>query len=226
MQALITTQEVIKFGPSGQNNDTKFQSSQIAIAEYRFLVQEKYCFGEDFYNALLEDIRPCTGYDSGADYAAQAIVVYDGFYYQASVAVKQSVTGTVLPLNSGGIWVPIGKFTTAKYNELWKNYLAEFLAYCVIHGSVYKKSIQNTAQGYMRNQPQNSEAAQVAELKLIKDDYLQDIEVLWNRMQSYLIKNKELFPLFPENCKTDCTKRRRAGVYLAPRRNNDCDGCN
>ena len=180
---------------------------------------------EDFYNDLLASIRPCVGYDSQADYIMGSIVVYDGKYYQASVSITQSLLGTVLPIDSSGLWVEVGKFQNANYNTLWKDYLAEYLAYCVIHGTVYKKSIRNTAQGYVRNQPDKAEAAEVIELRLIKDDYLQDIEILWNRMRKYLTKNKDLFPLFPENCINDCKNRRRAGVYLAASKNKRCE-CN
>lgn len=221
--SLITPTEVIKYGPSDHNNDSKFESSQIAIAEYRFLVQSEKCFGEEFYEAMLADIRECNGYDANIDYEAGRVVVYDGGYYQASVAVTQSTTGTVLPINSGGIWVEIGKFNTQAYNTLWSKHLALYLAYCVIHGTVYKKSIRNTSQGYTRNQPQNAEAAEVKELQLIKDDYLQDIETLWNRMYKFLVSNKDDYPLFPDNCKKDCSSRRRAGVYLAPSKNKNCE---
>lgn len=214
MKTLITPSEVIKYAPIDANYSASNVSPHIARTEFRHLQDdEEGCLGSDFYQALLDDMRSFDQWDATSTWDALDVVIYEGDLFEAVIEVSDgTIPGTDLTK-----WTPVTKFSNANFQELWDEYLCQLLAFMVVHSSVFKTAFKVTNQGVMRNRTDSSDPASTDGVKLLKDELMSDVEIMFKRMNQYLTKNKTLFPLYKGNtsCEDGCTHGRMiAGVYV------------
>ena len=120
--SLITEHEVIIHSELEHNFPPSKVSGVIVPTEEKVVPR---LLGKDFYKALLADLTPraiADSYNSETTYAVDDEVIWDGRLYKALQA------HTNVPITDTGFWALTTKFETPKYEELWKKYLANYLA--------------------------------------------------------------------------------------------------
>jgi hypothetical protein len=92
--------------------------------------------------------------------------------------------------------------------KLWVEYVLPFLSYCVLWQSAPFIGTQIASNGILEMNTQFSTPTGKSGAKYIQDSLLSTIEILSENLKRYLCKNKELFPLFCDecHCKCDCNK--------------------
>jgi hypothetical protein len=196
-------------------------------------LMRKDCFGEDFYLALLGDLRPFELFDQCKDYELNDVVVYGSKYYEAK---GDPPVGT-LPTDTG-FWAETTKFLTAKYQTLWDNgCLCEYMVYSVLHYSVISSAVRLAPNGVQRNETQFSEPAQRKDYLELKNDFQNRREKRYLAMDMFLtrktdtIDNVSLYPLYPPNddaCGCECApKNNSINIPLMGwrKKRRKCDCC-
>lgn len=223
IKTLISPNEVIRKAHVDHNFDPNLICSHITKAEYRFLEDDKGCFGSDFYAALLADAVDFVDYDSTVTYAINTIVIYDGKYYKCLA----NGTINIVPTNTGS-WVKVNKFATAAYQTLWEDFLWEYLSIAVQHTSTFKSAYRSTNQGIMRNETQSSKPAEFAGVKALKDELLDDVRVLEARMDKFLRANATDYPLYKGNLEScgdnSCKKSSSSSIGLYLKKGSNSSG--
>lgn len=213
MRTLISPSEVITNAPVDSNFSSGNVSPHISRTEFRHLQDDKQgCLGSEFYQALLDNMRTFDQWDSTTNWDAGDVVIYESQLFEAVINVTGTIPGTDLSK-----WSPVSKFANNDFQELWDEYLGQLLAFMVIHASVFKTAFKMTNQGVMRNRTDGSDPASTDGVKLLKDELMSDVEIMFNRMDKYLRDNKTKFPLYKgnQNCGTGCTHGRMvSGVYV------------
>lgn len=207
---LITPSEVIDKGRFDQNFDPNLIEPFISIAEYRYLASHESHFGKALYEALLQDIILHSEYSSSVIYNIGDVVVFDGKYF---VCITNGITGQppIASLN----WQPTSKFNNSNNQVLWSLYLQEFIALAVQHGSTYKNAFRTTSKGIMRNEGEYSKPAEYSEVKALKDELMADLDVLREKMMTFLQENKSNYPAFKSsNCSESIKQHSGIGLYL------------
>jgi hypothetical protein len=216
MRTLISAVEVLDHVPGDDNLNAKLFEKHIIKVEFKYLWdKETGCLGSDFYNALLANARTFVQYDSTVPVDTGVVVVYESNLWKSLIDANNTVPGT----DPGVKWESVTKFANSDYQTLWDNYLCELLSYMVAEATVYKSSFRFTNMGVMRHEGDKSRAAELDGVRLLKDEFMSDIEILFKRMNQYLVSNKTTFPLYKTNqeCKDDSCKshgRMSVGVYV------------
>lgn len=223
MKTLISGVEVLDHVPGDDNLNAKLFDKHISKVEFKYLWdKETGCLGTDFYNALLADARSFVQHDSTVTVDTNAVVIYNSKLWKSLIDANNTTPGSDLTK-----WVSVTKFTTAAYQTLWDEYLCELLSYMVAHATIYKSSFRFTNMGVMRHSSDNSKAAELDGVTLLKDEFMSDIEILFKRMSQFLTDNAT-YPLYKVNqnkcgdgsCKTH--GRMSIGVILDPTPDNEC----
>ena len=212
MTNLINPFEVISLSPAAHHLDIKMVEPFLKDPEYDLM--NKDCFGEEFYLALLNDLRPFVLFDGCAQYAISDVVAYGAKYY---IATAIPPIGT-LPTDTNYFSITT-KFQTAKYNDLWESgCLGEYMAYSVIHYSVIPSAVRLSPNGVQRNSTDFSNPADTKDYLQLKSDLQNRREKRYQAMDLFLtrkigaIDNVTLYPLYPPNA-GDC------GCCAAPKNN-------
>ena len=211
---LITSMEVIASSPVGHNYDTRLLCQFLPEAEYKLI--SDCCFGEEFYLALIEDMKDIEEYDDCKDYSLGDIVVFGARIYEA---IGEPQAGES-PETDPSLWSITPKFNNPDYEELYECYLRDLLAFCVLHSSIISQAIRVETIGVMKNNTNYSESAEDKTILLLKSDIQNRIETRRSLMDSFLrrvsttygINNPERYPLYPANkeylCNTGCNTER------------------
>lgn len=217
MRTLISATEVLDHVPGDENLNTKLFEKHITKVEFKYLWdKETGCLGEEFYNALLANARTFVQHDSTVARDTGVVVIYNGELFESLIDANNTIPGT----DPGVKWNKVTKFANADFQNLWDNYLCELLSYMVAEATVYKSSFRFTNMGVMRHEGDKSRAAELDGVKLLKDEFMSDIEILFKRMNQFLVSNKTTFPLYKANqqsCEDGSCKshgRMSVGVYV------------
>jgi hypothetical protein len=198
-KTLINSFEVTDKAPASHNLDIK--QIMPLLVDVDFDLCDKECFGEDFYLALIDDLRPFDLFDACKVYALNDVVAYGAKYYELTVLAP---AGT-LPTDAN-FWTLTTKFLTAKYQSLWDDgYLCDYLVFGVLHYAVISTAVRFSSQGIQRNNTDFSEAAKKEDYLQLKNDFQNRREKRFMFMDKYLtrqtdtIDNIALYPLYPPN---------------------------
>lgn len=194
---MITSDEVIAWGPTEDNVDPRVILQAIQIAEDRF-IRPALC--KDFYN----DFR-----------SKKNVVVTD----INKAFLESEFTGSVT-LEVGEIVNAIEQVDNPHYVELWNEHLWKLIAECVVYIATPTNFSKFTASGEMVNNPRSisisnegssSATVSLKELQFKLDKLLMDrIDPLMQAMHEYICDNLGNFPLY--NCKK-CDSRTRGASY-------------
>lgn len=211
MNAIITPIEVIAKAGYEKNFDPNIVKNYIHNAEYRHLAKEDSFFGASFYQALVDDLIVFSVWKSDIIYNENDCVLYGSFYFKCLV---NNTTGAT-PADTNN-WQPTNKFQTPKYQELWDYALHEFLALVVRHSSTFKNAYRETSKGVMRNEDQSSKPAEFAGVKMLKDELMADLNIVRDRMDKFLRKNANTYPLYKGNsiCSREINRSNSFGLYI------------
>ena len=199
MKTLITGIEVLSHVPGDENLNAQLFEKHISKVEFKYLWdKETGCLGVDFYNALLADARTFVQYDSTVPRDIDVVVIYDSKLWKSLINANATIPGSDLTK-----WVEVKKFANAFYQTLWEDYLCELLSYMVAEATVYKSSFRFTNMGVMRHSSENSKAAELDGVTLLKDEFMSDIQILFKRMAQFLQDNTN-YPLYKGNLNSDC----------------------
>jgi hypothetical protein len=198
-KTLINTFEVIDKAPAAHNLDPKHITPMLSDVDFDLC--DKECFGEDFYLALLDDLRPFELFDACKVYALTDVVAYGAKYFELTLLAP---AGT-LPSDST-YWTQTTKFVTPEYDTLWDDgRLCEYLMYGVLHYSVISTAVQFSTMGIQRNNTDYSEAAKKEDYLQLKNDFQNRREKRYMFMNKFLtrqtatVDNVVLYPLYPPN---------------------------
>ncbi|MCK5640834.1 MAG: hypothetical protein KAJ19_08555 [Gammaproteobacteria bacterium] len=100
--------------------------------------------------------------------------------------------------------------TNPDYETLWKQHLQESAARAVFISSLDDIVLQTGSNGLFINNSQFAESAGIEGMRTKEDRQLEKINLLINRMQRFLCKNNDLYPLWPydkfcKQCGCSCT---------------------
>jgi hypothetical protein len=207
---LITRQEVIDYA---EYRDAFPTTAVKLIAEVERWEFEKR-LGWDFYEAMLADLTDTSTavkYVPGT-YDTGDIVIYNQKYYTCLRGNVTSQPPTLLD------WKETEKFKSDCYNSIWCNYIARYLALCVIQNHK-PTALLSMAQGHLV-QPLGSDFQ--APTKAAIDLDLRGIEQLRQKAYDNLVSYVKRV-----NASTDTTKKTCYAIF---RKNSDsiatpCGGC-
>lgn len=196
-KVLITTDEVIAWGPTAHAVDPRNLLLAIQIAEDRF-IKPAIC------KALYDDFRN-----------RKNVVVTD-----INKAYLESQFTPAATLVVGQIVNALELVDIPAYKDLWNEHLWKTIAECVVYTATPTNFSQYTSQGEMVNNPksigmdgQGSATVSMAELKFKMDKMLMDrIDPLIAPLQEYICENAGLFPLY--NCR-QCECDKNDGISYA-----------
>lgn len=231
MSTLINSFEVINKAPASHNLDSKMITPFLKDPEFDLM--DNKCFGEEFYLALLDDLRPFDLFDECTVYGVDKVVVYGSKYYIVTV---QGPAGT-LPTDTN-FWAVTTKFLTAKYQTLWDDgCLCEYMTYSVLHYSVISNAVRLSPNGVNRNETDFSQAADRKDYLELRNDFQNRREKRFNAMDLFLtrktdtIDNVALYPLYPPNadaCGCECAPKNNSINIPTPgyrKKRRKCDNC-
>ena len=125
--SIITKYEILKYSPA------KKYVSQDNICELAEIIEPDVlsdCFGTEFYEALkaaTNDWKNVSGYVLGSTHALNDLVLFDG-----CVLISLEAANTETPTYNSTKWAAADKFTSAKFNDFWKNGGAMLVACSII----------------------------------------------------------------------------------------------
>jgi hypothetical protein len=189
---LITAQEVQKAVGKAGNNDLTRIASNIIVAEERFLVE---MLGYELYEHLV---------------ATKNTEVNSVNKSDLQTALREAWEDDTLVLNIGDI-VNDEATLGAEEKKLWRTYLWQLAAECVIFVAFPDNYTDFTSQGIVHNAPKmdplgggGANTPGLNTLKFQMDKMLTGrIGVLVENMHKYICRNKEHFPLYRKACECD-----------------------
>lgn len=180
----ITAWEVAKYSPVGKDFPPDKISPHIDTCEENL----KDCFGEDFFDLLVDDLKADANvyseYQPGKSYLIGDKVIHLGIRYEA-LANTSKVPGTS-PLD----WEQWENFTTAEYNTLWVKYLRRYLAMDIALPAVTLATYPATGKGIMIHQDQNTGTATASpgQVSTYKNELLNQRDSIKKHMIAYMTK--------------------------------------
>jgi len=150
MSTIITSYEIVKYGPGRENYPTRFLCNHIKKEE---LLHFSKCYlGLDFRDALIDDLTipdpeaiPKWSASQSGGYNIDDIVCYDGCPF---ISLTDGNTDSPDDTNN---WAIPDKFVNPLYNGLWHDgCLKHWLAFCVYHTSVKYSTYDIGAKGITR----------------------------------------------------------------------------
>jgi len=186
--------------------------SSMAACELRHirkveLLQFRECLGKAFYDYLkdhLTDVSKCTNwceYDDQGEpkyYQEGDIVVYDGILYVACKTTK------AIPVVEGE-WKLVQKFTKDCLNELWCDYLCEYLAWEVFKNRAPYLGIRIGPDGYIKSTGRDFVPADYKDKEFLSRTIDRDVCIAWDNLEDFLKENESgCFDLFKGNAKGSC----------------------
>ena len=172
------------------------------------LQEFRECLGKAFYDYLKEhltDTSKCTLYceynDDGSPkiYQEGDIVVYEGILY---IACKET---SALPVVEDE-WKLVQKFTKDCLNELWCDYLCEYLAWAVFKNRAPYLGIKIGPDGYVKSTGSGFRAADYKETEFLNRTIDRDVCIAWDNLEDHLLNenDKGCYNLFKGNAKGSC----------------------
>ena len=143
----MTAEEVVLYGPTKDDYPTDHICNHINRIEKKVF---RDCFlGTDFRQALIDDLKDISAefysVDNLVEYNIGDLIVYNGITYESTIDSNEVHPDDNPRVNPA--WVIPDKFNKEAYNDLWKNILAEYLAYSIIYGSLEYSTYQISAKG-------------------------------------------------------------------------------
>lgn len=160
--------------------------------------------GKEFYQALIADLVDYTGvsqYVAGTTYNQGDNVAYRGIIYTVT-----AVTSNKIPTVTTD-WTQAPKFGTACFENLWCNYLARYIALCVIANTIPKIAAKITAEGIVVLEGDGYRAAGKERISDLKAWAAANIEMTWANMVDYIDCNNECYGLFRKTNACGCKAR-------------------
>ena len=218
MNTLITPDEVIRFFP-GNSIDPNLFSSVIYGAEQRFCI-------------------PILGYAFYQQLCAQKNVLVTS----ANIATLQAYfTARNITLRLNDLVNAIDLATVAPANQiLWNSVLWPFVAECVMFNAIAKNYAKFTSSGIIKNNPSpsiidssatagTSAGISLNDLKYLRDNVLlQNISVMTDSLERYLVANYASYPLIPQDvcnrwCQDGKKQETRKTGFAFIYNDEDCD---
>ena len=143
--------------------------------------------GADFFALLLAD---AVDYSAVADwvpgtYNAGQFVRRQGLVYECTA------NGTTSDPNGGLGWQLAEKFTTACYNALWDNGLANFLSNIIFAASCNSIAYKVAPGGIVQINAQDAQQAAIQTAQTVATKYREDANSWWELASQYAIDNNE-----------------------------------
>ena len=211
---LLTPGEIIHY--TGISKDfPRCSLRTISMVEYH---EFRTCLGIAFYEELKEakiDYSDAVQYANGTAYNVDDVVSYEGILYKN---IKAS-TGKIP--KDDEYWILAPKFNKECFEELWCNYLAEYLSWRVIFDRIPFISTQIKAEGLVKIFGNTFQAAGSKDFETISKAILRSAERTWGNMNHFIKHHNDdgCFDLYKEiavGCCSECGELNEEC---------DCDDC-
>jgi hypothetical protein len=217
----ITPWEVVKYSPLNKEFPVDVVSNVIRQTERSALND---LLGSDFievlYNDLKQDNNVYIEYRPGSNYMYGTKVIYNGLRYEANVTTTRD------PGNTSD-WALYEIFNEPKFNDLWVQYLRDFLAYEIAEPALTFATFQAKGNGLMRFADQNTGAitAHQSDFGLYKKeletqrDRIKKLMIQWikDAHETYTNPDDSLFKtvlFIATDCTTNYSNKVKSGRFL------------
>lgn len=194
---LMTPYEAVRYSPVQKDYPTEYVCRHIGSIEKRLF---RACYlGIELYAAMIADLKDLSNvveYEESTEYSLDDLVLYLGVIYQSK---KDNNTD---PISE---WDVVDKFAAPKYNTLWNDYMAEWLAYNIMHKSIKYSTYQAGAQGLVKlvEDDTGMQTVNYKEFSTFKAQLKYDADEILEGMYEYMVDEGLITA---SECGSECAK--------------------